>query len=882
MQRLAMTKARIAMAILAGRMRRLVSSAGKGLPGTMHRLARLASSAGRILAAMLVGLLLVGFGWRVIIDFRTGIIRVKPFEVAKSLAEAGYTGAALAERFREKLNDIEIRVVAWRARGGREQATNRIRGEDPLGEVKVPGTDFSIEGFSDLFLRAVGRPPIQVVGRIFSTPAATVATIKASDYPLQSSQLTTPRGCDDGCVDSLVTSMAETFYSERKPCSLELYYYIRRSECGSTLAEQVAPAAGAPVERGELQEVSARSLRCTQLDTVFGDAARSCAKTDPVFAYDIWGIFELLRRNYHAAADHLQRALILADREGNRRPKLAALIYSNWGIVLTQARDCPGAVRKLDTAIRFDAKAPWAYNNRGAALAGMQDKTGAATMYDKAIDVADRASPPPALILSYVKRAHLLYDEGKFDEAARRLQRASEEVSGNTTILRHLAYSLRHAGKNDEALAAYERIIDLEPQALDAYRAAADLLRSCHRLTAAHEELSRALGRATGEERATLGCELADLEQQLLAKPEPLSSQVEACDPGADSYLSHGKTWTTKQYCYDPTSCLQMVADPRQPGTVYCIARQFEDFLISGLAVTTDAGATWHFMPGFAVGEKPEARIQRIAFAATKGALVALSSKGAISQSLDHGATWQQAGRPFLPSLQPLDVAVAPGNGGTLYTLLSAKVPCPRGGFSASSCVRYRLFTSRDLGRGSLARGSWLLADPTGDKLAGELWADPFAASTLYAAVTAGANSSSFTKSSDGGTTWRHLDVGPPVVAAAFHPAARGTLYVAVAGDCRQVLKSTDAGKHWRAANGGGLPHGTNVTALAFDASTLYAGTADGEVYATVDGAVTWHEAAPGLRESAAPILSLAADAHGTIYAGLKNGGLYILSVGRP
>jgi tetratricopeptide (TPR) repeat protein/photosystem II stability/assembly factor-like uncharacterized protein len=849
----------------------VVSSAGKiiagmwhRLPGVrtawatserwLHRLAQVASSAAKIFAAVLVCILLV-------LDLHRGIVRVKPFEVPKSFEEAGYTGAALAERVREKLTDIESKVVAWKARGGREDATIRIKDDEPLGEVKVPGAGFSIDELGGLFLTALGRPPIQVTGRVSSTHAATIATIKAAKCPLRIKKVPTPQGCDDACVDALVTWMAEAFYSETKPCSLELYYY---SECESD------------------------ARRCAQADSVFADAARSCARADPVFAYNIWGIFEQQRRNFHAAVDHFQQAL-MADREG--RPRVAALIYNNWGNVLTQVQDCPGAIAKYHASISSDPNVPWAYSNLGVALEHMKDKTGAATMYDKAICLgAHDLASPKWYIRATVNRAHLLYDEGKFSEAARLLQRASEKVPcdsekvpRDTTILRHLAYSLGQAGKNDDALAAYERVIDLDPHAIDAYRAAADLLRSCHRLRAAHEELGRALPFAEQDQKAkaNLRCELADLEKQLREEP-PLSSQVGRCDSGTDGYLNREQTWTATEPCDSPKSCVQLVADPQQPGTFYCTGTQSQDSVALSLAVTTDAGATWRITPSSAIVEKPDATIQRMAFAATHGALFALSSSGAISRSLDHGAIWQQVGGPSLSSFQPLDFAFAPGNGGAIYILLSAKVSCPRGGFNATSCARYRLFTSRNWGRRWLARGSWLLADPTKDNPAGQLWADPFAASTLYAGVTAGANSSSLMKSLDGGTTWRHLDVNPPVVTAVFDPAARGIMYIAVAGDCRQVLKSTDAGEHWSAANGGGLPHDTDVTALAFDGATLYAGTADGDIFATVDGARVWHEVAPGLPGAAKPILSLAADGHGTVYAGLKEGGLYALTVRKP
>jgi tetratricopeptide (TPR) repeat protein/photosystem II stability/assembly factor-like uncharacterized protein len=827
----------------------VVSSRWTTSEGWLHRLARVASSAAKLLAAVLVIILLVLVVRRRVMDFYPGIVRVKPFEVAKSLDESGFTGAALAERFREKLTEIESSVKDWNPRGGRKLATTPIQGGDPLGEVKVPGTDLSIDGLADLILTTLRRPPVVVTGRIVSTPAAMIATIKvadASDQPSQIRQVLTPLGCDGGCVDALVTQMAEAFYAQRIPCSLELYYYIgKRSESETELA------------------------------------ARRCAQEDPVFAYYIWGLFEADRGNLHTAVNRLQRARDLAAREGSLRKTLEAIIFNDWGIVLTKVQDCPGAIKQYELAIRADPKGVWPYVNKGSAMAGIKGKRGAAAMYAKAIAVAYPDPAPPDV---YTLWAHLLFDHGRFKEAAALLQPASDEAPLDTTILYDLAYSLDNAGRKEEALAAYERIIDLKPRELDGYRQAADLLRSCHRFKEAKEELHRALGFLDAEGQAKLSCELADLEQQLREKPEVLSSQLGTCESfvaaaGAGGGLLPGQSWTTAEPCHSAASRFQLVADPRRAGTVYTIAKESQDSIVSSLTTTTDWGATWSVTPAPTIGEIPGATIQRIALDSRHGVLFVLSSNGVIARSVDQGATWQLVGGPSLPSFRALDLAVAPGNAGTLYTLLSAKVPCPKHGFTATSCAQYRVFTSRNRGRNWLARGSWLLADPMGDDPAGQIWVDPFAASTVYAGVSVGARINSLRKSLDGGTTWRPLAVSPRVVTAVFDPVAPGTLYIAVAGDCQQLLKSTDAGGKWLPANGGDLPHGTDVTALAFAAGTLYSGTAGGQVFAMLDDARTWRDVTRGLL--GVPILSLAADGQGTVYAGLDGGGLYALSVNK-
>jgi tetratricopeptide (TPR) repeat protein len=451
----------------------------------VRKLAAAASAAGKVLAGALGAVLLVWLLYRVGAGLLNDSVRVRPFEVAKSLAEAGFTGETLAERFKDKLTGIDRTVRAWNARGGkRGLATIEIRGEDAvLGEVKVPGIDFSPDRLADFFLTAMNRPPIEVKGTFVSTPKKTIGSIKTAGHPSRVFLLETPQGCDALCVDALVTQAAEGFYYETRPCGLELYYYItHRDECEF--------------------------------------AARRCTKSDPVFAYNIWALHEMHRGNLHTAASRLRQALVLAARE-RRRSELEALIYNNWGNLLTLAGDDRGAIKKYEAAIRADSSCAKAYFDWGLAEARLADKRAAAEMYEKAID-ADSGLPEP-----YLNRAVLLRDEGKAKEAAALLERASESVPGNAAILYDLAWSLQQAGDKDAALAAYEGMIDLAPRDLRGYKGAADLLRGCHRFRAAREELDRAGRFAAAGDQLTLRVQLADLDR--LGKAEAPSSQVATC-----------------------------------------------------------------------------------------------------------------------------------------------------------------------------------------------------------------------------------------------------------------------------------------------------------------------------------------------------------------
>jgi tetratricopeptide (TPR) repeat protein len=456
---------------------------------SLRKVAAEVAAAGKILAGVLGAVLLVWLVFRVRAGLFNESVRVRPFEVSKSLAEAGFTGETLAEKLKDNLTGIDRAVKAWKARGGKQQelATSEIRGEDAaLGEVKVPGIEFSPYHLADFFLTILQRPPIEVKGSLVSMPEDTIGSIKAGAHPSRIFSRRTPRGCDASCVDALVSQAAEGFYSETRPCGLELYYLItHRDEC----------------------EI----------------VARRCAKRDPVFAYNIWALCDMHRGDLHTAASRLRQALVLAAGE-RRRSKLEALIYNNWGNVFTAAGDHRGAIKKYEAATQADSSCAEAYFNWGLALAKLpdtKDTKAVAELYDKAID-ADSSLPAP-----YLNRAVLLIAERKAKDAVVLLERASESIPGNAEIRYYLAWSHEKAGDKDAALAAYEGMIDLAPRDLRGYKGAADLLRGCHRFRAAREEIGREMRFAAPGEQSALGKQLADLET--LGKAEASSLQVATC-----------------------------------------------------------------------------------------------------------------------------------------------------------------------------------------------------------------------------------------------------------------------------------------------------------------------------------------------------------------
>ncbi len=137
--------------------------------------------------------------------------------------------------------------------------------------------------------------------------------------------------------------------------------------------------------------------------------------------------------------------------------------------------------------------------------------------------------------------------------------------------------------------------------------------------------------------------------------------------------------------------------------------------------------------------------------------------------------------------------------------------------------------------------------------------------------------------SRDGGATWQPANLPPPhplILCLAFSPgfAEDGMI---VAGTMEDgVIVSDDRGAHWQRRNFGLLD--AAVYAIAFSPSfsadgTLYAG-AESALYKSYNRAKAWKPL--DFDETAAPVLSLAIDGAGALFAGTEASGLFRLDNG--
>jgi photosystem II stability/assembly factor-like uncharacterized protein len=341
--------------------------------------------------------------------------------------------------------------------------------------------------------------------------------------------------------------------------------------------------------------------------------------------------------------------------------------------------------------------------------------------------------------------------------------------------------------------------------------------------------------------------------------------------------LDGGQSWAEANRGFTPRSFPELIADPRTSGALYATST-LDPPAWPAVTVTLDGGGSW----ALADSSSPASSILRLARDARHGVLFVVSQVvqttfGSIDvfRSLDDGATWIESGPSLFsqPSAFPLDLLYAQGSPGLLYGLVSFPVGCPSG---TPDCVASAVVRSENRGRHWEVE-SWSAPVPAAFPVA-RLWTPPASPTTVYASFSLVAGQGTLRKSLDGGITWTQLAVSRQVVDAAFDPRAANTLYIALAGPRRQVLESIDGGATWQAAYVG-LPRGVEVTALAFDPTsppTLFAGTAGAGVFASTDGGKSWQPAGQGL--PAMPVISLAADGQGEVYAGTLSAGVYALS----
>lgn len=296
-----------------------------------------------------------------------------------------------------------------------------------------------------------------------------------------------------------------------------------------------------------------------------------------------------------------------------------------------------------------------------------------------------------------------------------------------------------------------------------------------------------------------------------------------------------------------------------------------------GVFRTIDKGSSWTLPSG---GTQVS---NATAFVIDAATVYAGTSSG-VFRSTDNGVQWTRLGA----SLNVSQLATAPqggtgglefyaGNDQGLFISADTCVTWSKSITGLSALSVWTVAANKSVVCASTSSGVFYSRD-NGANWTVTLSTRVYAFACVGGSIFAGADNAVVEKSVDNGATWTPsagLASSGNVTALAASPDGTrlfaGTAYENGNANAGGVYMSIDSGAHWTAA-GAGLPT-TAVNALAFNRSTLLAGTVTRGVFLTNDNGATWTSAGSGLNDS--NVQSLFAN-KGILYAGTYLTGVFV------
>ena len=276
--------------------------------------------------------------------------------------------------------------------------------------------------------------------------------------------------------------------------------------------------------------------------------------------------------------------------------------------------------------------------------------------------------------------------------------------------------------------------------------------------------------------------------------------------------IDNGSTWQTIQVT-GSTNLLQgsasvgaIVVDPKNPQVVYSTGNFGA---ASAFLSSTDGAATWKALPevGFQfIGGAPGVLGIDSTMTNVLYSLAQTTTGVYLYRSVDFGGSWSPT---YLPSTvsdpasnypngpEVTSFCVDPGTSGLIYAV-----------------AENYIFKSTDFGStwNVLSSGVYAPIDPTtligGSPVLGQLTVDPHDSKTIYAAAPAGAlppcperagANCTLWKTSDGGLTWKNLNVAADHVSTVAFSTPAGSVYAGadLTGLGQTVVVSSDGGITW-------------------------------------------------------------------------------------
>ena len=160
--------------------------------------------------------------------------------------------------------------------------------------------------------------------------------------------------------------------------------------------------------------------------------------------------------------------------------------YLNRGLVHNELKDYENSIKDYDKAIELDPKCALAYNNRGYTRYKMQDFAGALKDYNKAILLNPKLTIALNNKAKLVSEVCLKDDEefsekyylslgigevnnGNFNEAIENFNEALKYNPSSSLVHFYIGVAFQSMNKQDEAILAYTKSIEINKKMIDAY-----------------------------------------------------------------------------------------------------------------------------------------------------------------------------------------------------------------------------------------------------------------------------------------------------------------------------------------------------------------------------------------------------------------------------
>ncbi len=254
-----------------------------------------------------------------------------------------------------------------------------------------------------------------------------------------------------------------------------------------------------------------------------------------------------------------------------------------------------------------------------------------------------------------------------------------------------------------------------------------------------------------------------------------------------------------------------LLSDPKDSATIYAAT----DW--SGIFKTTNGGKTW---TATNTGIKDLA-VYSLAITSSGNTTIYAGTRGGVFKSGDGGSTWidSSCGLPKGSAASMITMLVIdPADPQTLYAGSFDSIFKTTNGAKTWTRIALHPRITQTSSYSSLAL-------------------DPSHPATIYIA----AGDRGLLKSADGGRVWKVITIGEHVERVLADPFDSALLYISTGSE---ILKSVDAGKHWRSSKSLSQTDILTMVADSKHPGQIYAGTMEGKILRSTDECEKWKELA--------------------------------------